>query len=241
MGEFLWKYVSRKLLALSEGEIAALTTAMRQLGVGSQGGAEALASFHQLLLMPHLHLDILGPYPHLMGQPSRRRPTCCNAPLLDLKKPYLLTYDVLDLHVALASTCLGSVSLALLPGLNRLPTGTHSPTALQKSVQLENTTVSPLSPLHPNGKERFLKTSMAHSTLEAYEYGRHLDHAGRIADSPNDKTQKAARALLRDEIPKGDFSPPFATRASKIVRYTRLQNLGTDQQTPHGTNHTDDS
>ena len=37
------KYVSRRLLALSEGEIAALTAAMRHLGVGSQGGAEALA------------------------------------------------------------------------------------------------------------------------------------------------------------------------------------------------------
>ena len=49
MGEFLQKYVSRLLLALSEGEIAALTTAMRQLGVGSQGGAEALAIFPQLL------------------------------------------------------------------------------------------------------------------------------------------------------------------------------------------------
>ena len=49
MEEFLWKYVSRKILALSEGEIAALTTAMRQLGVGSQGGAEAFAIFHQLL------------------------------------------------------------------------------------------------------------------------------------------------------------------------------------------------
>ena len=131
--------------------------------------------------------------------------------------PYLLTYDVLDLHVALASTYLGSVSLALLPGLDRLPTRTHSPTALQKSVQLENTTVSPFSPLHPNGKERFLKTSMAHSTLEAYEYGRHLDHAGRIADSPSDKKQKAARALLRDAIPKRDFSPPIVTRASKIL------------------------
>ena len=34
MGEFLRKYVSRRLLALSEGEIAALMTAMRQLGVG---------------------------------------------------------------------------------------------------------------------------------------------------------------------------------------------------------------
>ena len=38
--------MSRRLLALSEGEIAALTTAMRQLGVGSQGG-EALAIFRQ--------------------------------------------------------------------------------------------------------------------------------------------------------------------------------------------------
>ena len=49
MGEFLRKYVSRRLLALSEGEIAALTTAVRQLGVGSQSGAEALAIFHQLI------------------------------------------------------------------------------------------------------------------------------------------------------------------------------------------------
>ena len=48
MGEFLRKYVSRRLLALGEGEIAALATAMRQLGVGSQGGAQALAIFHEL-------------------------------------------------------------------------------------------------------------------------------------------------------------------------------------------------
>ena len=34
--KFLRKYVSRRLLALDEGEIAALMTAMRQLGVGSQ-------------------------------------------------------------------------------------------------------------------------------------------------------------------------------------------------------------
>ena len=35
--------------SVERSEIAALTTAMRQLGVGSQGGAEALAIFHQLL------------------------------------------------------------------------------------------------------------------------------------------------------------------------------------------------
>ena len=50
MGEFLRKYVSRRLLALSEVEIAALTTSMRQIGVGTPGSAEALAIFHQL---PH--------------------------------------------------------------------------------------------------------------------------------------------------------------------------------------------
>ena len=47
MEEFLRNYVSRRLLALNKGEIAALTLAMRQLGVGSHGGAEALAIFHQ--------------------------------------------------------------------------------------------------------------------------------------------------------------------------------------------------
>ena len=37
MAEFLRKYVSRRLLALSEGKIAVLTTAMRQLGIWLPG------------------------------------------------------------------------------------------------------------------------------------------------------------------------------------------------------------
>ena len=51
MGEFLRKYVSTATPGAQRGrnEIAALTTSMRQLGVGSQGGAEAFAVFHQLL------------------------------------------------------------------------------------------------------------------------------------------------------------------------------------------------
>ena len=49
MVEFVRKYVSRRLLALIEGEIAALMTVMRQVGVGSHGGVEALAIFHQLI------------------------------------------------------------------------------------------------------------------------------------------------------------------------------------------------
>ena len=39
----------RRPPALSEGEIATLTAAVRQLGVGSQGGAEALAIFNELI------------------------------------------------------------------------------------------------------------------------------------------------------------------------------------------------
>ena len=61
MGDFLRKYVSRRLLALSEVENAALTTAMRQLGVGSQGGAEALAIFPQLFCHEWAEGSLTGP------------------------------------------------------------------------------------------------------------------------------------------------------------------------------------
>jgi len=49
MGEFLRKYVSKRLLSLNSGGIANLMTSARQLGVGTSGGAEALAFFHQFL------------------------------------------------------------------------------------------------------------------------------------------------------------------------------------------------
>jgi hypothetical protein len=49
MGEFLRKYVSKRLLSLSEGGIARLMAAARQLGVRAPGGMEALAIFHQLI------------------------------------------------------------------------------------------------------------------------------------------------------------------------------------------------
>ena len=37
----------------------------------------------------------------------------------------------------------------------------------------------------PEWEERFLKTSMAFSTMEAYEYVRQIDRTGKIAESPN--------------------------------------------------------
>ena len=56
---------------------------------------------------------------------------------------------------------------------------------------------------------------MAHSNLEAFEYVRHLDFVGKIADSPNDKKQKAATTLLSNEIPERDFAKPIVARVSK--------------------------
>ena len=49
MGEFMRKFVSRRLLLLNKADIGKVMAAMRQLGVGTSGGAEALAIFHQLL------------------------------------------------------------------------------------------------------------------------------------------------------------------------------------------------
>eukprot|EP00973_Karenia_brevis_P018306 2512919-Karenia_brevis.AAC.1 len=49
MGEFMRKYVSRRLHSLNESDMSKTMAAMRQLGVGVKGGAEALAIFHQLL------------------------------------------------------------------------------------------------------------------------------------------------------------------------------------------------
>ena len=49
MGEFLRKWVGRRLLLLHGGDISRVMTAMRQLGVGAPGGAEALGVFQQLV------------------------------------------------------------------------------------------------------------------------------------------------------------------------------------------------
>ena len=68
----------------------------------------------------------------------------------------------------------------------------------------------------PEWNKMFLKTSMAHSTIEAYEHVRQLDHPGRIVHSPSEKKHKAATASLCDAIQKRDFAAPSAASASEI-------------------------
>ena len=79
MGEFLRKYVSRRLLALSEGEIAALTTSMRQIGVGTSGFAQALAIFHQLLHDEWVTGSLTEPLARIQADEKN----CCGTQRLD--------------------------------------------------------------------------------------------------------------------------------------------------------------
>ena len=58
---------------------------------------------------------------------------------------------------------------------------------------------------------------MACSTMEAYEYVCHMDLAGSVADSPSDKKQEAATALLCDTIHKRDLAFLITARASRIL------------------------
>ena len=62
-----------------------------------------------------------------------------------------------------------------------------------------------------------LNPSMVHNTVEAYEIVCRMDHAGKIDDSLLGKKQKAATALLRDEIRKQDFAKPIALRVSRVL------------------------
>ena len=47
---------------------------------------------------------------------------------------------------------------------------------------------------------------MVHSTMKAYELVSRLDRMGTIADYSNDKKQKAATNLLREEFKNQDFA-----------------------------------
>ena len=69
--------------------------------------------------------------------------------------------------------------------------------------------------LIPEWNKKFLKTSMAHSKMEAYEYVRHLDHAGKIPSHPAIKNKRPPRPC--SAIQKRDFTLTIATRATKIL------------------------
>ena len=137
----------------------------------------------------------------------------------------LLTYYVLALCAALALTYLAPS--AQLPGKKLHTTRAHSPTAWRTFKQLVNTTVPPFMLSGSEWKEKFLSPSTAHNATEAYEIMCRLDHTGKIDESLHGKKQKAATALLCDEIRKQDFA--------KTSCFTCLQNFGASQSLSHCT------
>ena len=71
--------------------------------------------------------------------------------------------------------------------------------------------------LHLRMEGEFLNPSMSQCTMEALAFVRHLDHHGKLDESPQDKKQKAVTALLRDELQKQVFSKPVSLRASRVL------------------------
>ena len=132
--------------------------------------------------------------------------------------PYLLTYYVLDLSAALVSTHFGIRILSLAAWFGTAANPNTLADGLAKISAAQEYDGVSLFSLTPEWEEKRLKTSIAHSTVEAYEYVLHLDHAGRIADSPRDKKQKAAPRPRSATRSKNEFfSLPIATRASKML------------------------
>ena len=107
---------------------------------------------------------------------------------------------MLDLCEALVSTYLGSVPSALLLRLETAANSGRLVNGLAKICTAREYVGASIYALTSEWEDKFLKTSVAYSTMESYEYVCHMDHAGRIADSLCDKKQKASTALLRDTI-----------------------------------------
>ena len=102
----------------------------------------------------------------------------------------------------------------------RFRTAANSGTLVSGSAQIRaarNFDGASIYALTSEWEAKFFKTSMACSTMEAYEYVCHIDRVGSIADSPSDKKQEAATALLCDTIQKRDFAVLITARASRIL------------------------
>ena len=152
-----------------------------------------------------------------MRQPSRKNLTRCNVLLLAPATLYRLTSYERDPCAVSVVTCVGCISLVLLPVAERppLPALVNGLVKIRAAREHDRENMYALT---PEWEERFLKTSMAFfSTMEAYGYVRQMDRAGRIADSSRDKIQKATTTLLCDTNQKSDFALPIAKRASKFV------------------------
>ena len=148
--------------------------------------------------MPCPSLGTLGPYSHPMRRHSRKDPTRPTSYERDPCAVSVVTYVNLAARFRTAAS-----SSTLVNGLAKIRAVREHDRA---SIYAHT----------PQWEERFLKTSMAFSTLEVCEHVRQVDRTGKIADSPSGKRQKASTTLLCDTIRKRDFALPIAKRAPKF-------------------------
>ena len=91
----------------------------------------------------------------------------------------------------------------------------RSEKALRRSRQLES--ISPVFAVSSIWEKDFLAPSMSRSTAEAFNTVCCLDRNGKLDDVLQDKKQKGATSLLRDELHKQDFAGPISSRASRVL------------------------
>ena len=62
-----------------------------------------------------------------------------------------------------------------------------------------------------------MSSSMAHSTVSAFDIVRQLDRGGKLDNAPSNQRQNIATGLLRDRLYSQDFAGPISARASNIL------------------------
>jgi hypothetical protein len=115
MGEFLRKWVSRRLLKLNSNDTARVMTAMRQFGNGTSGGTEAMAIFQQLLYDSWREGELTRPLARL-----KIDETNCFG-MLEWQSIRKAARDALPRHYAVASWKHLSTSQVEQPGITPAP------------------------------------------------------------------------------------------------------------------------
>ena len=88
---------------------------------------------------------------------------------------------------------------------------------LEKILATRAFDVAPILALSSNWEREFLAPFLARSTADAFNIVCSLDRNDKLDDVPQDKKQKAATSLLRDELHWQHFAGPISFRASTVL------------------------
>ena len=111
----------------------------------------------------------------------------------------------------------GSHSISLVARYRTAACSNTLSQGLQKIQAAPEYDFAPVLAISSIWEKEFLNPSMASSTADAFNVVCFLGRNGKFDDSPQDKKQKAATNLLRDELHRQDFAGPISLRASKVL------------------------